>query len=248
MDRGKRHSAHVRNMEALETSFEVASRSCKESIRQGEKHEVEALTRTCALLLGATLEDRLMTIISSPYFPEASEQRVMRQRTVLDMWNQVLVEAFAIRYKIPRTKVPSGLPYTSAAHFAGMKSVLDVWMEPLINTRNSLAHGQWIVAFNEQRDKVNNDRTKRLNALTLWHLRLQRNMLKHLERLIFDLTATQYAFERDFDRHWANLKAAQTRIAMDKAADWELLLQRRHQRGKRHIRRNYRRLIDAGLI
>ncbi|MEV3872260.1 hypothetical protein ACWD6I_12620 [Streptomyces sp. NPDC002454] len=189
-----------------------------------------------------------MAIISSPYFPETSEQRVMQQKTVLDMWNQALVEAFAIRYKIPRVKVPSSLPYTSAAHFAGMKSVLDVWMEPLISTRNSLAHGQWIVAFNNERNDVNNDRTKRLNALTLWHLRLQKNMLKHLERLIFDLTATRYAFERDFDRHWANLKAAQTRISMDKAADWELLLRRRHQRGKRHRGRNYLRLIEAGCI
>ncbi|NMI60939.1 MULTISPECIES: hypothetical protein [unclassified Streptomyces] len=248
MEREKRHRAHIRNMEALETSFEVASKSCKESIRHGDEHEIVALTRTCALLLGATLEDRLMTIISSPDFPESSEQRVMNERTVLDMWNQVLVEAFAVRYKVPRSKVPSALPYTSAAYFEGMKSVIDDWMEPLINTRNCLAHGQWIVAFNEQRNSVNQDRTKRLHALTLWHLRLQKNMLTHLERLIFDLTVTRYAFERDFDRHWANLKAAQIRISADKSKEWELLLQRRHQRGKGHIRRNYRRLIDAGLI
>ncbi|MEV7813310.1 hypothetical protein AB0P05_21610 [Streptomyces flaveolus] len=248
MEREKRHRAHVRNMEALETSFEVASRSCKEAIRHGDEHEVVALTRTCALLLGATLEDRLMAIISSPHFPVPSERRVMDERTVLDMWNQVLVEAFSVRYSVQRSKVPAGLPYTSASYFSGMKSVLDDWMEPLINTRNCLAHGQWIVAFNEQRNSVNQDRTKRLNALTLWHLRLQRNLLKHLERLVFDLTATQYAFERDFDRHWANLKAAQSRISADKSKEWELLLQRRHLRGKAHIRRNYRRLIDAGLI
>ncbi|WP_159048937.1 hypothetical protein [Streptomyces sp. NRRL B-3648] len=189
-----------------------------------------------------------MAIISSPHFPVPSERRVMDERTVLDMWNQVLVEAFSVRYNVQRSKVPVGLPYTSASYFSGMKSVLDDWMEPLINTRNCLAHGQWIVAFNEQRNSVNQDRTKRLNSLTLWHLRLQRNLLKHLERLVFDLTATQYAFERDFDRHWANLKAAQSRISADKSKEWELLLQRRHLRGKAHIRRNYRRLIDAGLI
>ncbi|WP_101389252.1 hypothetical protein [Streptomyces sp. TLI_146] len=189
-----------------------------------------------------------MTIISSRYFPESSEQRVMQERTVLDMWNQTLVEAFAVRYKVPRRRIPSALPYTSAAYFSGMKTVLDDWMEPLINTRNSLAHGQWIVAFNEQRNSVNRDRTKRLNALTLWHLRLQKNMLRHLERLIFDLSATQYAFERDFDKHWANLKAAQMRISMDRSQEWEMLLQRRHQRGKGHIKRNYRQLLDAGLI
>ncbi|WP_190124165.1 hypothetical protein [Streptomyces inusitatus] len=238
----------MRNAVALETSFEVASRSCKEAIRHGEKHEIVALTRTCALLLGATLEDRLMAIISSPYFPEDGERRVMQERNVLGMWNQVLVEAFAVRYKVPRSKVPSALPYTSAAYFSGMKSVLDQWMDPLINVRNSLAHGQWIVAFNEQRNNVNQDRTKRLNSLTLWHLRLQSNMLKHLERLIFDLTVTQYAFERDFDKHWANLKAAQTRISVDRSKEWELLLRRRHQRGKKYAGRNYTRLTEAGII
>lgn len=248
MDREKRHRAHIRNMEALEMSFEVASRSCKEAIRHGDEREVVALTRTCALLLGATLEDRLMTIISSPGFPESSEQRVMKKRTVLEMWNQVLIEAFSVRYNVPRAKIPSALPYTSAAYFAGMKSVIDDWMESLINTRNCLAHGQWIVAFNEQRNGVNQDRTARLNALTLWHLRLQKNMLSHLERLIFDLTVTQYAFERDFDRHWANLKTAQTRISSDKSKEWELLLQRRHQRGKGYIKQNYRQLIDAGIF
>ncbi|MEU7512183.1 hypothetical protein AB0B13_09290 [Streptomyces sp. NPDC042898] len=248
MDRTKRHNAHVRNLEALETAFEVVSRSCKDSIRRGENHEILALTRTCALLLGATLEDRLMTIVSSPYFPQDSEQRVMKERTVLDMWHRVLTEAFAVRYKVPHSKIPSLLPFTSAAHFAGMKSVLDNWVEPLINVRNSLAHGQWIVAFNEEREKANQRRTQQLNTQTLWHLRLQRSMLIHLERLIFDLIATQYAFERDFDKHWKNLRAAEVRISMNKSKEWELLLRRRHQRGKRHIGRNYRRLIETGQI
>ncbi|MFJ1607730.1 hypothetical protein ACIOHS_30780 [Streptomyces sp. NPDC088253] len=189
-----------------------------------------------------------MWVISSIGFPVEAERRVMAERTVLDMWRQLLVEAFSERYKVSRSKIPNGLPYTSAAYFKGMQSVIDEQIAPLVSIRNSLAHGQWVVAFNEQRSEVNGDRTKKLNGITLWHLRLQRNMLNHLERLIFDLMVTQYAFERDFDKHWSNLQAAQIRLRSDKSKEWESLLRKRHLRGKVHKSKNYRKLIEAGLI
>ncbi|ALU94997.1 hypothetical protein WQO_17685 [Streptomyces globisporus C-1027] len=65
-------------------------------------------------------------------------------------------------------------------------------------------------------------------------------MLSHLERLIFDLMVTQKAFERDFDRHWANLQAAQIRLSMDQSNEWEDFLRKRHLRGKVHKAKNYR--------
>ncbi|MFD8898077.1 hypothetical protein [Streptomyces ardesiacus] len=248
LERWKRNRAHTKNLEALETSFNVVSRSCKDSIRRGAEHEVAALTRTCALLLGATLEDRLMVIVSSPYFSEEAERRVMRESSILDRWKQVLIEAFAARYGTERAKVPGGLPYTAAAYFHGMNSVLDDWVKPLVTVRNSLAHGQWIVAFNEERSAANHDRTKIIKAMTLWHIQLQKNLLDHLARLIFDLMATRYAFERDFDKHWANLRAAQVRIEMGRSKEWEALLRRRQERGKKHRARNFQKAIKSGQV
>ncbi|MBP2359972.1 MULTISPECIES: hypothetical protein [Streptomyces] len=212
MDRQRRNSAHRRNLDALETAFEVTSRSCKEAIRRGNSHEVDSLTKASALILAATLEDRLMVLVTSLYFPQDAEKRVMSERSIAQKWQRAVDEAFSARYGVPLRSIPARLDFTAQAYHKGISGVLDEWISPLFSVRNSLAHGQWVVAFNENRDAVNNDKTKNLKNLNLWRLRLLKNMLGHLERLVFDLMVTQYAFERDFDTHWSGLEAARRRI------------------------------------
>ncbi|MGP3947026.1 hypothetical protein [Streptomyces sp. 6N106] len=187
-----------------------------------------------------------MTMISSSYFPADAEQHVLAESTVVEKWRRVLIEAFSIRYKVDKSKVPSGLGFTANAYFNGMNGVIEDWVSPLVSIRNSLAHGQWVVAFNSDNSDVNVSKTGSLRRLTLWHIRLQKNMLDHLERLVFDLVVTRYAFERDFDKHWSNLIAAQNRIETGKSAAWEQLLRRRHVRGKRHRARNFVEGLRAG--
>lgn len=241
MERHRRNSAHRRNLDALETAFEVTSRSCKEAIRRGNGHEVDSLTKACALILAATLEDRLMVLITSLYFPEYAEKRVMDENSISERWQRAVDEAFSVRYNVPSRSIPTRLDFTAQAYYRGISEVLSEWITPLFSLRNSLAHGQWVVAFNETRSAANNDKTKKLKDLSLWHLRLLKNMLGHLERLIYDLTVTRYAFERDFDKHWTGLDAARRRIENGKPAEWEKLLRTRHRRGKWHREMNISR-------
>ncbi|MEU0931235.1 hypothetical protein [Streptomyces malaysiensis] len=182
-----------------------------------------------------------MVLISSPEFPQQAEQRAMSESSIAQKWQRAVDEAFSVRYNVPLRSIPDRLDFTAQAYYRGIAGVLDEWIAPLFSVRNSLAHGQWVVAFNETREAVNNDRTKKLKDLSLWRLRLLKNMLGHLERLIFDLVVTRYAFERDFDAHWSGLDAARRRIENGNSADWEQLLRRRYHRGRWHHETNITR-------
>ncbi|GGX16514.1 hypothetical protein [Streptomyces chartreusis] len=182
-----------------------------------------------------------MVLITSLYFPENAEKRVMDEKSIAERWQRAVDEAFSVRYNVPSRNIPNRLDFTAQAYYRGISEVLSDWITPLFSLRNSLAHGQWVVAFNETRSAANNDKTKKLKDLSLWRLRLLKNMLGHLERLLYDLTVTRYAFERDFDKHWTGLDAARRRIENGKSADWEKLLRTRHRRGKWHREMNIAR-------
>lgn len=235
MDRFKRAKINDGNLTSLRDAFDINSRACKQAIRRGNREEVEALTKTCALILGALMENRLMWLASlNNGFPEVREHRILSARNSKDMWRRLLDESFAERYSVPVSHVPRGLSFTARSYHAGMLSVLDDWLYPLISVRNTLAHGQWKVAFNEKRTNTSSDKTREVAKLTLWHLRLQRNLLDHFVALIYDLIVTRSAFERDFDHHWKNLESARARINRNAASDWEAFLRGRHERGKWH--------------
>ncbi|WP_329020346.1 hypothetical protein [Streptomyces sp. NBC_00690] len=241
MDRFKRARINEGNLTSLLDAFDINSRACKQAIRRDNREEVEALTKTCALILGALMENRLMWLASlNNGFPEARERRILSARNSKDMWRRLLDESFAERYSVPVSNVPNGLSFTARSYHAGMLSVLDDWLYPLISVRNTLAHGQWKVAFNEKRTNTSTDKTREVAKLTLWHLRLQRNLLDHFVALIYDLIVTRSAFERDFDHHWKNLESARARINRDASSDWEAFLRGRHERGRRHHWANMR--------
>ncbi|TXL91843.1 hypothetical protein [Streptomyces sp. IB2014 016-6] len=239
MDRVKRNKVHRKNLKTVELAFNSTSLAAKDAIRRRDLRQQKLLTLNSAFLLGAIMENRLMAAISEPRLDEKRELRILRASSVNDMWRRALQEAFSQRYGVSPGSIPSRLSFTESSRYYGMLETVNTWIDPVISIRNSLAHGQWDVAFKSgDRTETSPPRTGELKRVTLWSLMLRKNLLDHWELLVFDLAVTKYAFERDFDRKWKNMRAAEERLKKGSAKQWEDALRKRYVRGRRHRAKN----------
>lgn len=236
------YKIHLENERALAEAFDVARQACKNAIRAGKPRQEDVLTKNCALLLGAKLENTLLRIIYEPSgFDSERRRRIESAPTVADKWLRVVKEAFASRHDIPIGQVPHRLPFTAQARCAEMERLVKEQFIPLIELRNSLAHGQWHRTLNSSGTKVDPRRMAQLARQSVWRLAIQDNILHHVSLLIYDLVVTQTAFERDFDKRWNDLHSAITRLESSSGDRWVQKLRDRHDRRWGYLIRNARR-------
>jgi hypothetical protein len=241
------YKIHLENERALIEAFDVARQSCKNAIRTGKPREEAALTKNCALLLGAKLETTLFRIIHEPSgFTPDQRQRIDSAQTVADKWLRVVKEAFGSRHDIPVNQVPRRLPFTAQARYAEMDRLVKEQFIPLIELRNSLAHGQWHRTLNSAGTKVDTRRMAQLARQSVWRLAIQDNILHHVSLLIYDLVVTRTAFERDFDKRWNDLHSAIRRLESSSSEIWVQKLRDRHERRWEYLISNARRSGRVG--
>ena len=236
------YKIHLENERALTEAFDVARQSCKNAIRAGKPKQETILTKNCALLLGAKLETTLFRIIHDPSgFTADQRRRIDSASTVADEWLRVVREAFASRHDISISQVPRLLPFTAQARYVEMERLVKDQFIPLIELRNSLAHGQWYRTLNNSGTKIDPRRMAQLARLSVWRLAIQDNILHHVSLLIHDLVVTRAAFERDFDKRWNDLHSAITRLESSSGERWAQKLRDRHERRWRYLISNARR-------
>jgi hypothetical protein len=231
------YQVHLHNERELTDAFEIACFACKDAIRTADERRERILTKNCALLLGAKLETTLMRIIYAPIgFRDSQRQRLLSTSTASDRWLRVVREAFAKRHNLTVGQVPRQLPFTARARFDEMERLIREQFIPLIELRNSLAHGQWYRTLNSSGLKVDSRRMEQLATQNLWRLTIQNNLLQHMADLIYDLVVTRYAFERDFDKRWGDLRSATMRLESGSGEKWAQMLRERYQRRWQYIK------------
>jgi hypothetical protein len=229
---------HHSNSELLETGFATTTRYCREFIRQNYKAEADSQTRLAAINLAALFESRLMELIfhedSAVY---ANRQRVLNCRSISDTWKRLTEEGFAQLEGVRISLVPQGLKATNQARCTEIISAIDTHVVPLIELRNALAHGGWQHTLSEDRQTISSVKMIHLRTISLWHLQQRHNLFSHLYRMIYDLLIAK-SFERDFDKHFRNMRAASIRLDKDGSKKWEAMLQRRWQSRPAQIRQS----------
>jgi hypothetical protein len=239
------YHVHLDNERTLAEAFSIARQSCKAAIGSGDERQKSALTKNCALLLGAKLETTLLRIVHNPSgFGEDQRRRILSASTASDRWLRVVKEAFASRHDLAVSHVPNRLPFTAQARYRELERLVKEQFNPLIELRNSLAHGQWHRTLNSSGTRVDSRRMAQLAKQSLWRITIQDNILHHMALIIYDLVFTRQAFERDFDTRWNDLHSAIRRLESSSAEKWEQMLRDRHERRWAYILRNRK---DLGL-
>lgn len=227
------YKAHVKNLRAVEVSFERIMRELNGSVARGDEKTTDALTKTTMLLLGAWAENRLRKLTYEPNgFSEHEREMVGAATSQIDSWRKAIELGFRKRYGIPRADLNTSLPITARSHYQTLIAILDDNLKPIIEVRNKLAHGQWSRTLNNVNDDFSQEMMARISAENALTVKFKKRLLNCLAQLIHDLVAGNAAFERDFDLHFRNLEQAKRDIERRPYSSWLTSMQAKYRRGR----------------
>lgn len=227
------YKAHVKNLRAVEVSFERIMRELNGSVARGDEKTTDALTKTTMLLLGAWAENRLRKLTCEPNgFSEHEREMVGAATSQIDSWRKAIELGFRKRYGIPRADLNTSLPITARSHYQTLIAILDDNLKPIIEVRNKLAHGQWSRTLNNVNDDFSQEMMARISAENALTVKFKKRLLNCLAQLIHDLVAGNAAFERDFDLHFRNLEQAKRDIERRPYSSWLTSMQAKYRRGR----------------
>jgi hypothetical protein len=208
--------------------------------RNRPSSEVAITERLAALLLAALYESRLHWLLNHPDSRlSTSDISAIRQAGgISKKWNALLKTSLALRINsregtsYVQDQVPSVLGADERKKYSKINNITRKHLDPLIDIRNSLAHGEWSTALTKQADGVNSDRTVALNAISLYRVIITANLLEHLWRAHFDAQVTRTAFERDFDKHAIGMFNAALRLERGDERRWLATMRRRYRNSR----------------
>ncbi len=199
-----------------------------------------ALTRVSALLLAAQYEARLNWLVWHPWSRLDEQQRAgCLNGGIASRWEKLLRSALVMRLaaldepvEIGAADVPTKLPPPYRGIYYDLRRVKRTHLDPLIDNRNSLAHGEWAVALTKDASGLNAERTQRIQDLTLFQVVVTANLLDHFWKCYFDAIVTRDALERDFAVHHQRMMHAARRLTSGDEEKWLYNLQMRYKDGR----------------
>ncbi|MET7968595.1 hypothetical protein [Micromonospora sp. NPDC005305] len=223
------------------SAFVHTVRLAKRQVAVNRPAEVAVTERLAALLLAAQYESRLHWLLNHPAsrLSPSDISAIQRKKGLASKWEELLRTSLAMRksnqdgtsYK-PRD-IPVALNKVERRRYNDINRFTRDHLNPLIDIRNSLAHGEWNTALTKTADGINFDRSVKLRSLSLFRVVILANMLDHLWRAHFDAQVTYYAFERDFDRHYRGMANASRRLERADEARWLEVMRHRYKGGRK---------------
>ena len=226
------YRAHVENLRSVKLGVDHSYRLLKRALAEGNDSASESLLRVYSLLAGAWAECRLRKLIyEGGGFNDVEIANIISQSSQHERWLAALDYGFARRYSATIPLTSRGIGKTAFLRYAVIKELVENEVRPLIETRNRLAHGQWVKPLNSDETGFSVDQFRALrgeNALSA-HYKLR--IIEFLALIIHDLVVGQNAFERDFDENFERLENFQRDLVGKSYDEWRLMLVDKHRRG-----------------
>jgi hypothetical protein len=230
----KLYELHVANLRAVADGLGRISLALRHAIAVEDDRSSYALLRTYALLLAAWAECRIRKLLYEPNgFPDQDRHRIIAAPTELDRWTLTTELAFRRHYAVPQaTLSEETLPHSVFARYCSITDLIDKDLQPVIQLRNKLAHGQWAYPLNDTGDDVAQAQMDALRTETLLTLQFKRSLLNGLSHIVNDLVVSRPAFERDFDHHYKLIVEARRNLRTRSYERYVSSLRQKARRGR----------------
>lgn len=186
------YKASVKNVQELKKQARIVKLLLNNALRANRMHEVNALTKTYALMYSAFAEVSFLKLIHTPYgFQESYIDQIMSCRNLDEKWNKCIELAFnQISHDHNKGEIANKLKW--------LREILRDYIISPSQIRNKIAHGQWSVCLNNGCTNINNDMT--LIVSTLDYVQIDRlftiygTFSQCVEDLIESPTRAHYRF------------------------------------------------------
>lgn len=202
----------VKNRRQVELAITHLNRFHLRSVRKGTKvNELELDNIFAKLLLPlwvSLLEVQLNIILyRHAKFEGLTIDRSFHRKSETEKWVILIETAFRESYGINPKKELSvtTLGDTAFHRYEKIVTTVKTDIEPYIQLRNRIAHGQWSVAFNEVGQGKNTELTQMAWTLSKRDLMLLKIFIKNLPKLVNDIALSKKAFEQDYDKYMGRI-------------------------------------------
>lgn len=227
------YKAHVRNLRSVADGLSHIERDLNRAIADGNPQLSETLKKLYLLLAGAWAECRLKKLLYEPNGLSSDARiEISNQRSQSERWKKALELGYRKRYGVRRSPI-SELTVGGTAWFRynALQDLIFEELNPLIELRNTLAHGQWARPLNSSESDISQNLIASMaheNALTV---KFKLSLIGSLSALIHDLVAAT-SFERDFDTHFRRVIITRTNLQRRSYQEWERSMVEKKVRGR----------------
>lgn len=153
------YKASVKNVRELAKQAKAVKRLMNQALRGNRLFEVEALTKTYALMYSAYAEVSFLKLINTPHgFSEDYIEQIQSCRNLEEKWIKCLTFAFEkIIGDHNKGEIANKLKW--------LREIMEEYIISPSQIRNKIAHGQWCVCLNNECTAVNADMTTTLADL-----------------------------------------------------------------------------------
>ncbi len=238
--REKLYRFQVANLRALDHAIDHARASLRDSIRRDDKPKVSSYERLCAFLLAAWAEVRLeKLLLEEPAFVQSDLEVIPKSDPILDRWTRVVEMSFRKHYQIPKAELSEkSLSHSAYSRLTTLISLLENEIRPVVQLRNKLAHGQWIYPLNAEGTDVAQAEMNALAQENILSLGFKKTILLETAALVHDLVVSRDTFNRDFDKHFANIVGAKENLKNRDYGQYAANLRDKMVRGQRKKKTN----------
>jgi hypothetical protein len=219
-------------MRLVRTAIEHVDRELKAAIARQHDVSANALFKLLLLLTGAWAECRLRKLSYEPNgFSDDDRLKIQAEGSQVDRWKKAVELGFRKRYAISAHDLETALAFTPRIRLQVINRSLEEELKPLIEMRNTLAHGQWERPLTNDELSVNQQMCQHLAVENCLSAGFKLKIIEVLSAAIHDLVAGNHAFERDFDQHFALLEHARRNLKTRNFEKWKAGMLAKHQRG-----------------
>lgn len=195
-------NASVENIKEVKRQRSRIKKLFNNAVLKNDLGTISLLTRLYALLYSSFAELCFLKIIHTPYgFAETDIAKIRAERNLEQQWGKCLELCF------DRINNP-----TNATDIQRKREQLINHVQKFVigpsQLRNKIAHGQWIIALNNDNTALNAQTTARIAALDFVQIDVLFGVYENIGQAVEDLIESpRKAHFNDFYVHMANLDA-----------------------------------------
>lgn len=230
----KLYKAHVLNLRAVNSGILHVERELRAAIATEDERSAETLLKLLLLLTGAWAECRLRKLQYEPAgFDDNDRPAISSGRSQLERWQAALEVGYSKRYSVRRAQLSQEtLSATAWLRFCSILDLVQTELKPVIEMRNTLAHGQWARPLNSDENDISGAMLTSINAENALSVRFKLYLLEAISDLIHDLVSTQGAFERDYDDRFKKIVETRRNLKNRSYERWRQSMIEKYRKGQ----------------
>ncbi|RWO77611.1 hypothetical protein [Mesorhizobium sp.] len=175
------YKAHVLNLQAVHDGIVHTERELRAALAREDKPSTDTLIKILLLLTGAWAECRLKKLLYEPSgFDDSARKKISDKRSQIESWQSSLELGYRKRYGVPKANLSEHtLKPTALMRYGALADVIKNDLAPIIEMRNTLAHGQWSRPLNSEETDISNSMIAALKKENALSVRFNCRCLKH---------------------------------------------------------------------